>query len=1771
MFNKQMKNRICILLVLTMFLSVISFSPNSISAEERGESINTTAETEGLLEELLDQTDEGPGLPEQEIDDAVIEVYTLCDLRGFIQKVEIFDLDGYFYEYEEVNVEVGVFAGNTYNFEITFMLPMDLLSFNQEYGLVYQLPSQLLAYNNIYETQFYTSSEEIIGWYAMDTDGLFSVWFEKVEDGYAEDDYAYESYLIFTLGFEAGVAEEMYGYLNFGYGFEVYIHSPEDTFAEDVITPDDESLLEGDFDFTILAVIDQSDLANFITGATMWDQDGNQIQSGGNAIIGNTYTFIMIFSEQPTAEGQFIYNAGGRLTYQLPSALTVQTAVDVTPIPLANGKIVGYYTIDTSGLVSVWFGNFDQNGNPTAGINFIDVVTNATFTLQISAQLNSSSLDFGDGNFITINPVPPPTMLATSKTSRYDSTVQRVYYTVTMTALGGPIGDISLTDTPTVSLTPGGAPLSIVNTYPTVISAMQYGLTRVGQPIEYLPLSSVTETWNPNPASVTTSFNFDMDGTTPLILNEGDFLTVTYYVDIQALITDNAGILAPNTAEQYSFNINNDASVLSSANPVVPITDSTTDLVSRVLFMQKVGMHIRPATGTTDPDQIQWTIVIGDGRSVLLNGGTIIDNLDSPLARLVMPAAANISITISDNTFPTPVIKTTYASFLPGVFTLNSPNPGFTLVVPGSGALIPDANGSYTGALWGNVYQITIVFTTDIPATYLPGPVTFHNTVSFNGQPAIADVPIVPDGFSLIKESFGICGRPDAPLGPNGERYFVDYQTVLNIPAGYMGQPFYLFDTLGMMPAGSPVLIPPVFQSVVLSSTGGLWPDEVWVQNTNPAATGGLAPGEFGIQLITNQWFMFWGSGTTGINNSFWPINDAATLTISYRVWISEGANGTINWLQRMQQNQTYYLQNVAYLFNSNKYPWETPAPNADVKMNVNDYWPIFKAGAQSPGNPSVFNYTVTLKGNYSYSPSTAGGSPTLFKYGLAPFFTDTFDSRMEFVPGSFYVFAGTGAYFAPVAGAGVTAANGSFSVDLNSLQQFATAPPAGGWLITGTVVPNWYVAPAQLVVYYQLHLTDPTPGAGEPPLILNNDARVTRDTAATACAFESTASMHYNVNNLVKVMTPTSPGSNIMDIVITINPDGLTDFEPAGWTGPPLDSIFAVDTLTNLMIFLESVQFQTQTLVDGVWDGNWINVDPSTVAFNQNVYWSINPVTNSEVQFVIPNRQPVRILYEAMVTLAPNTPGDVGNTIEIWGLASGDDAPGYIIDGNQIVAGGGMTTLRFFKSDVVNAMPLQSAQFSLYAVILPGYGQPFGTTTAQDITINGNTQTFYLVATSATDASGLAEFSGYSVINNTADLLFLLVETAAPSGYILPSEPNNFTFFTIKNAMDPTYISDAEALFGSINQISDFMNISNQPITGSLTINKTFEPADVLDTALYPTLSFTVVGTNTAGTEIYRQTVFFSDFVNGSYTFTNLPVGTYAITESGGIVTGFEPPVPEGLIGVVTIPSMTGETTIIVSVNNVYVPIVPPTTPSIRITKAFHGLTTNEIPPNFEIHVSGPNGFARVLGLAEVLAGVTLDNLVAGTYTLAEYNTSVPGFSLTTSPAMPFTVEITGTDVVGGVTDHIEIVINNFYSPLTVVPPIPVPPWPIYPLRPPTGPPNLPGRPPAGRPQPPGEPLQPPMIPHHPSMELPPLPGEVPSVPDGGLLPPYEPIDAQPGVPVESPDGSQPGEARINPQTSDNHHSAMYILLLIVGILFTGMAIMYGAKGKAPAKNKRI
>ncbi len=114
---------------------------------------------------------------------------------------------------------------------------------------------------------------------------------------------------------------------------------------------------------------------------------------------------------------------------------------------------------------------------------------------------------------------------------------------------------------------------------------------------------------------------------------------------------------------------------------------------------------------------------------------------------------------------------------------------------------------------------------------------------------------------------------------------------------------------------------------------------------------------------------------------------------------------------------------------------------------------------------------------------------------------------------------------------------------------------------------------------------------------------------------------------------------------------------------------------------------------------------------------------------------------------------------------------------------------------------------------------------------------------------------------------------SAVVSGYDLV-----VTGFSTENEYSETYKIDAPISFDSNNAVQ--VNLENKYTQqlGKLTIKKSFVKSD--DSALvgsFGDVTFTITGPNS-----YSNTVKYSEFTDGKYEISNLPVGTYTISESG-------------------------------------------------------------------------------------------------------------------------------------------------------------------------------------------------------------------------------------------------------------------------------------------------
>nr|MCR5034118.1 DUF5979 domain-containing protein [Clostridia bacterium] len=151
--------------------------------------------------------------------------------------------------------------------------------------------------------------------------------------------------------------------------------------------------------------------------------------------------------------------------------------------------------------------------------------------------------------------------------------------------------------------------------------------------------------------------------------------------------------------------------------------------------------------------------------------------------------------------------------------------------------------------------------------------------------------------------------------------------------------------------------------------------------------------------------------------------------------------------------------------------------------------------------------------------------------------------------------------------------------------------------------------------------------------------------------------------------------------------------------------------------------------------------------------------------------------------------------------------------------------------------------------------------------------------------------------------------------------------------------------------------------------------------------LKFTVTGPNN-----YSKEVAYSEFTNGEYTLTGLPVGTYTVTESGTDYTNYTLAADTETEKTATVAS---NATATAAFTNAYTQ----DSGSLKITKTITGLPEGEAPANLKFTVTGPNNYSKEVAYSEFTNGeYTLTGLPVGTYTVTESGTDYAGYILAAS-----------------------------------------------------------------------------------------------------------------------------------------------------------------------------
>ena len=242
----------------------------------------------------------------------------------------------------------------------------------------------------------------------------------------------------------------------------------------------------------------------------------------------------------------------------------------------------------------------------------------------------------------------------------------------------------------------------------------------------------------------------------------------------------------------------------------------------------------------------------------------------------------------------------------------------------------------------------------------------------------------------------------------------------------------------------------------------------------------------------------------------------------------------------------------------------------------------------------------------------------------------------------------------------------------------------------------------------------------------------------------------------------------------------------------------------------------------------------------------------------------------------------------------------------------------------------------------------------------------------------------------------YSVTESAQVEGYVLTTE------YTV-NGQNTSNITLADADKGVIS----ITNTYNKQ-EGGLVIAKTFS-GDAIPEEAKAKITFTVTGPR--GFE--KQTVTYSEFTDGQYSFGNVPLGTYTIVESNADVEGYirtsshigaAQPLTRAIAAPTTEYTATVEvkddTGYIVDINNNY----NKQEADLTISKTFAGEleeVTDEYKNAITFTVTGPDGFEQTVSYADFTNGsYTFTGLALGEYTVAEGNADLAHYTVTATGA---------------------------------------------------------------------------------------------------------------------------------------------------------------------------
>ncbi len=497
----------------------------------------------------------------------------------------------------------------------------------------------------------------------------------------------------------------------------------------------------------------------------------------------------------------------------------------------------------------------------------------------------------------------------------------------------------------------------------------------------------------------------------------------------------------------------------------------------------------------------------------------------------------------------------------------------------------------------------------------------------------------------------------------------------------------------------------------------------------------------------------------TDFDNSKWILDENSVLTITYKLPF-DAKTGT-EWEGELGGDKT--LEDM--LLEGNKMANEAYLNYTDVirgtGVSTYEYSPEITKESVVNENGTI-DYTVVF---HNTIPGSHGDEGYLNAATTMAYFNDTFDEKLEYVPGSLRVTCydpwRDGLWMNKYVYNGTVTGN-SMQIAANLFEYVESNPDAtaAGWsnLYKRTDLEKfykWVNAGGDYVFTYTLKLKDEYLNTTEySKFQLDNTAELTWDTDGSSGPI--TESTEYKTGLIDKHVVQEN---NKLDFDIHINRRSLDILEDS-------DTLTIEDTMTpNLSVYWDSIKLYYEDA-----NGNWIDFDEADDDYSYTVTYD---QASNKLTFIVPDELHIRIDYTTLITESGLV--SVNNAVKLEGKAQVSDIIDAIfkVDDHSGGASGSMHDITLLKQDGVTDLPLPDVTFHLYGPMGdPDAEIPGGTQSS--IVTDGGKRLYYIgTYTTGTDGTVLIR-TQYLTLGGP----YALVEDAPPAGYNALEKPVYFYFY---------------------------------------------------------------------------------------------------------------------------------------------------------------------------------------------------------------------------------------------------------------------------------------------------------------------------------------------------------------------------------------------------------